>query len=370
MSAPAKFAPAFNLFSALSVPPLRTLQTFVRTAEDHFRPAQRFPHPSSLALPVVPDREAVVRPEVRATILREAGFGRTPTIVLGGLVPDASEQVFLLRRFLLRSGDVYYVQYPRLGFSLDAVCEQLGELIAELNANGQPPILFGVSFGAGVALEWLRRVRTRGEQPALAGVVVVSPVTCISDLIAPGPEKPTTLLGRALKPYLDGAGPASEAVVEKSRGLFVRMFEAGAQNKAVLRSLMTKGEADRLREAVMATIRGVSVAGARQRAEALASMIAPTNYFTPQLLPLCTAPTLILFAEREEQVLDRCAPVRLAFERAPRAYFAQGTARLVTAHPGSAPVQHASLIFHAFEFLSLLRPFYQGIRRRPLAFAA
>lgn len=308
--------------------------------------------------------------EKRATIWREIGSGHVPTIVLGGLVPDSTEQVFLLRRFLLRAGDIYYVNYARTGFSLDVVCAQLSDLTAELEANGQPPVVFGVSFGAGVILEWLRRSRLEGHGPALAGVVLVSPVSCVADIIAPGAAKPTTLVGRALKPFIDPDSALSEAAVEKARAVFRRMFEAGAQNKLALKMLMTAAETERLRHAVLATIANVTAAGARERVQALGAMLSPTDYFSPSRLPLSDAPTLVLYAEREDAVLDAGAPGRFTFERAARAYFPQAKVRVVTAGMGQSAVQHASLIFHVFEFLPPLHAFYQRVRRAPLAAAA
>lgn len=364
------FAPTLSFISALSGSPLRPLHTFVRTAEEHFRPSHVRPH-----LPKVQHAQTAVLKrnpsafEFRARVLREVGVGRVPTIVLGGLVPDSSEQVFLLRRFLLKAGDLYYINYPRTGFSLELVCAQLADLVAELTAAGQPPIVFGVSFGAGVAVDWLRRARLAGTDPLLAGLVLVSPVTCVADLIAPGAAKPATLIGRALKPFLDPTR-MSEEMVEKSRMVFLRMFEAGAQNKAALRLLMTARESERLRAAVMATIRGITWRGSCESVQALASMVSPTDYFSPTLLPLTSAPTLVLFAEREEAVLDECAPALFAFERAPQAYFSQGVMQRVKARAGEPAVQHASLIFHVFEFLSPLQSFYQHVRRRPLALAA
>lgn len=356
------FVPGFSLISALSVPPLRPLHTLVRTTEERFRPARTHSHrpgvvraQESIATRV---SEALAH---RAEILREIGNGATPTIVLGGLVPDATEQVFLLRRFLLRSGDVYYVNYPRDGFLLDLICAQLSDLCAELAAAGQAPIVFAVSFGAGVVTEWLRRARAEGQEPTLAGLVLVSPVTCIADIIAPGAAKPSTLVGRALRPFLDPASARNDAAVEKARSIFLRMFEAGAQNKLALRMLMTERETERLRNAVMTTIRGVTSEGARLRVQALRAMTPPTEYFSPQRLPLSEAPALILFAEREDAVLDPEAPVRFALERAPRAYFPRAAVRCVAARSG-APVQHASLIFHVFEFLPPLHGFYQRAR--------
>jgi pimeloyl-ACP methyl ester carboxylesterase len=305
-----------------------------------------------------------------SSVLKQVGVGRTPTIVLGGLVPDSTDQVFLLRRFFLKSGDVYYFNYARDAFSLDAVCAQLDALVAQLSAEGTAPVLFGVSFGAGLIMEWLRRARAAGRILVLAGVVLVSPVSCVADIIAPGATKPSTLIGRALKPFLDREGVAVEVAVEKARSIFVRMFEAGTQNKVALRLLMTAQEAEALKQRVMTTIRGLDARGARARVQALAEMCDPTAYFQPALLPLTTAPALVLFAEREDAVLDRAAPVRLALERALSAYFPAGRKSEVRGRPGDGDVQHASLVFHVYSFLPHLQSFYRNVRRGQLALAA
>ena len=356
-------APALSLFAAFRrVSPVRPLETFVRTTEERFRPRRLTPHVTaeSRAETAVLARGTAGLHQ-RATILRETGRGRMPTIVLGGLVPNATEQVFLLRRFFLRTGDLYYFNYPPQGFSLELAYAQLDDLVAELAAQGERPVLFAVSFGAGLALEWLRRTRLAGRIAPIAGLVLVSPVACVEDVIAPGASKPRTLLGRALKPFLDDR-PANEAMIEKSRVIFTRMFEAGAQNKASLRFLLTQPELIYLRDAVIGAIRGISNEGARERVQALRTMVAPTKYFSQALLPLTEAPVLVLFAESEEAVLDAASPTRFAFESAHRAYFPQGRVECVSVSPGGAPVQHASLIFHVFEFLKPLNGFYSRLR--------
>ncbi|MEY2879429.1 MAG: hypothetical protein RLZZ15_1809 [Verrucomicrobiota bacterium] len=218
-------------------------------------------------------------------------------------------------------------------------------------------------------LDWLRRGRLAGEIAPLAGVVLVSPVACIEDVLAPGALKPATLLGRAVKPFL-GPNGGDEKLTEKSRTIFLRMFEAGAQNKGALRALMTVPEFARLRDAALASIRQVSHAGARERVAALRAMPSPAAYFLPALLPLTEAPALVLFAEQEEAVIDAASPTRFALERAHRAYFPQSRTVRVAALPGAAPVQHASLIFHAFEFLPHLGGFYGKLRPARLRRAA
>ncbi len=365
------FAPAVSWYSILHAAPLRPWHTFVRTTEARFRP----PRVAIFELAHGPSQNdflsrGALSARHRSTVLREAGRGRVPTIVFGGFVPDSSDQVFLLRRFFLQAGDLYSIVYPRDGFSLDLFCAQLDDLVAELAGINQRPVLFGVSFGAGLVLEWLRRRRLAGREPALAGVVIVSPVACVADVMAPDAVKPATLLGRAVKPYLDPQSPPNEAAVERSRTVFTRMFEAGAQNKVALRRLMTRDELERLRANVMSTIRGISAGGARERMQAMLTMKAPTDYFLPGLLPLATVPALVLFAEREDAVLDAKAPSLFAFKHAHRAYFPQSVVREVAARAGDAPVQHASLIFHVFEFLPPLQAFYARLRTPQLPLAA
>jgi pimeloyl-ACP methyl ester carboxylesterase len=365
------FAPALSLYAAFQrVSPIRPLRTFVRTAEEHFRPQRIVPHTATghAAQDAVLGRAGAGLHQ-RAMILHERGRGRVPTIVLGGFVPDSAEQVFLLRRFLLRGGDVFYFNYSHQGFSTELACAQLDDLVAELAARGERPVIFGVSFGGGLVLEWLRRTRCAGRTAPIAGLVLISPIACAADLVAPGAAKPATLLGRAVKPFL-GAGTVSEAAIEKSRTIFTRMFEAGAQNRAALRTLMTLPELTRLREAVMNTIREITPEGARERVRAMAEMPAPTEYFTPALLPLAEAPALVLFAEREEDVLDPGSPTCFALESALPAYFPRGRVHRVIAAPGCAPVQHASLIFHVFEFLPYLAGFYTKLRHAKLKSAA
>lgn len=366
------FAPVVSILAAFHrVSPVRPIRTFLRTAEDRLHPS----HAQPLRPSITAARDHVLAAghtpaHALATVLHESGRGPIPTIVLGGFVPDSTEQVFLLRRVLLRSGDIYYLNYSRTGFSLDLLCAQLDDLVTELNTrHGQAPVVFAVSFGAGLLLEWLRRTRRDGRHPSLAGTLIVSPVACVEDVISRTAAKPGTLLGRALKSCLEATGDRDVAAVEKSRQIFARMFEAGAQNRAALATLMTPAELQRLRSSVMDTIRGITAAGACERVRALAEFAAPPSYFSHALLPLSTAPALILFADREEAVLEPSSPTRFALESAHRAYFPAGRVRHIANRFGP-PVQHASLIFHVFDYLPAVTAFYHGLRAKPLRAAA
>ena len=358
--------PAFSLSPALlaltrfAPPPMHTL---LRATGYRLRPPRPQPHaPAAGRAATEVLARGLAVPRQRATLLSERRLGAQPTIVLGGFVPDATEQVFLLRGFLLRRGSVYYFNYPRGGFSLDLLCAQLDDLVGELNAHhGQRPVIFGVSFGAGVALEWLRRSRVAGRAPGLAGIVLVSPVACAADIVTPGEAKASTLLGRALKPYLDSGAHVEEAVIEKSRAIFAKMFEAGAQNRAALRALMTAEELHRLRAAVLGAIRHIDAAGACERVQAMSLMPPLTAWAAPGQLPLTCAPAAVLYAEKESAVLAERSPTRAVFETALPAFFPRGELAVVRARAG-APVQHASLIFHYFQFRHHVAAFYRRLK--------
>jgi len=222
-------------------------------------------------------------------------------------------------------------------------------------------MIFAVSFGAGLVMEWLKRARRAGRRIDLRGLVLISPVACVEDLLAPGDAKPTTLLGRAIKPYVDPHKLPDHTTVDKSRAIFTKMFESGAQNKESLRMLMTRGELSQLRGAVMNTIRTIQPAGACERVQALRLLETPSSYFSQTLLPLSDAPALILYAEKESSVIADHSPTRFVLESAHRAYFPQSQHKIITNHRGSA-VQHASLIFHCFNFLPVISAFYRRVK--------
>ena len=366
-------ASALKLMAAFGqISPAQPLRTLLRTTGRRFNPP-RMETLSSAAGPAV--RTALARKvgthEALATILRERRGGTQPTIVLGGFVPDATEQVFLLRGYLSRQGSVYYVNYPRTDFSTELLAAQLNDLVAEINAHeGAQPVILAVSFGVGVVLDWLRRARLAGlASPRLAGLVLVSPVCSADDIIAPGETKPSTLLGRALKPLLDSPGHADEERVGKARAIFARMFEAGAQNKAALSTLLTRGELTELHTNVKAAIAGITHNGAIARVRALGAMACPSSYLTPELLPLCDAPTLVLYAEKEGAVISEKSPGRQALEGACTAFFPRGTCHIIR-NPHGAPVQHASLIFHVGNFLPAFGRFYRTLKSRKILVAS
>jgi hypothetical protein len=366
------FAPALSLLMAFGQgSPVQPLRTLMRTTGRRFNPPRREVL-SSAAGPAV---RAVLAAgaagaEALATVRVERRKGPVPTIVLGGFVPDAAEQVYLLRGHLVRQGSVYYVDYSRTNFSLELIAAQLDDLSAEVMAReGAAPVVVAVSFGAGVLLDWLRRARLAGREALVGGLILVSPVCSVDDLLAPGESKPSTLLGRAVKPMLEAEGDVPPEAVERARVIFARMFEAGAQNKAALLLLLTRAELAEVRDGVMATITGISAQGAVERVRALREMASPSSYLTPELLPLSEAPALILYAEKEGAVITARSPAKAALEQSCRAFFPRGQC-LVVSNPRGTPVQHASLLFHVANFHPHFGRFYRALKQRKLLKAA
>ncbi len=309
--------------------------------------------------------------EVRqlATILCEDGPGDHPTIVLGGFVPDSTEQVFLLRRMLFQCGSIYYFNYSRRGFSLELLCAQLDDLVEELTVlRGKRPVIFTVSFGAGLLVEWLRRGQSMQLRVDIAGTIMVSPVACVGDVLNPAESKLTTLTARALKPYFDPPGERNPLVVERSQAIFSKMFNAGAQNRDALLGLMNADEMGRFLEAVIASIKGLDFAGASERVRALSQFVEPDEWSAPDFSVLTEVPTLILYAENEGTVLMGNSPTRTALSRDLLRFFPQGKCLVVTG--GDSPVQHASLIFHYHQFVPHVAHFYKALRAGRVSFAA
>jgi pimeloyl-ACP methyl ester carboxylesterase len=345
-----KFAPAFS-------PAMAALASFTRLAAP--RPQRHNPLVTHRRDELLASGAASL--SQLSTLFRERSPGQRPTIVLGGFVPDSTEQAFLLRRFLLGQGPVYYFNYSRNGFSVDLLCAQLEDLVEELALHGgRPPVILSVSFGGGIALEWLRRRRSAGGSDA-AGLLFVSPVACTRDILESPDSKPTTLLGRALKPYL--GSEVESGTIEKSRGLFNKMFEAGAQNRSALAVLMTPGQLALLRKRVRDTIGEIDPAGACERVRALRQMPPPSAFS----LPLSHAPALVLYAEKEDAVICRGSPTRDLLEGDIRSVFPKGECRIVTGK--DSPVQHASLIFHYPQFRPFVAAFFRSLKPRKIRLA-
>jgi hypothetical protein len=357
---------AHGVFSRIA-PPL-PLRSFLRAAAYRLNPPQPVPHVPAVrrACQAVFER-AEAEPRQAAALLCERRAGDRPTIVLGGFVPDSTEQVFLLRGMLLRHGSVYYFNYPRRGFSIPMLCAQIDDLVEELRLRGQSPVILSVSFGVGIMIEWLRRWKASRRGPAISGALAISPVACSEDVLDPSAPKATTLLGRALRPFGDCGAGADPSVVERARTIFLKMFEAGANNRAALAGLLSPDELRRIRAAVTSAIHGIDAAGALERVGALRRLAHPASWADCGL-PLSPAPTLILYAEKEDSVIAATSPTRRILESDHLRFFPWSECRVVRG--GASPVQHASLIFHHYQFLPHIAAFYRGSKLGKFAYAA
>jgi len=350
--------PMFSLVAQFGRQPAAPLRIWLRTTGNKIRPPRATPH-----RPIRRSRQDRIYLGGRAGLHQQAEIlvderpGPLPTIVIGGFVPDAVDALYLLRASLTTHGSVYYMNYPPRGFSVELFLAQLEDLIEEMvQVRGQFPALMAVSFGAGIVLEALRRAQSRQRALPLAGLVLVSPVACTADLLDATEPKASTLLGRIIKPYLGTAARVDASIVEKSRAVFLRMFESGAQNKAALRFLLTRDETSRLRDSVLRTINAIDGTGASERVRALADM-PPLSHPAP----LFSGPSLVLFAEKETSVLVQNSPTWREFRERCPAWFPHGRCLTVTSSPEN-PVQHASLIFHARNFQPHLVTFYRMLR--------
>ena len=353
-------------FTRISQP--NTLNTLIRSAGYKIRPPKPTPYKIHTTKAYTKIAAQCDKP-VKAEMFLERRLGNIPTIVLGGFVPNSTEQVFLMRGFFLRRGSVYYINYPEGSFSLDLLCAQLDDLVEEINVRyNQCPVIFGVSFGAGVVLEWIKRQATEKSKKSIAGIVLVSPVACLGDVLDTTLAKPNTLLGRALKPYFENKSGVDQQGVEKARSIFTKMFEAGAQNKECIAAVMTAEEVKALKDKVLNTIQSINMKGSSERVYALSEMKALSLFTDQKALPLTQVPVLILYAEKESAVLCENSPTRRALESHLQEYFPQGLLQIVSG--GSTPVQHASLIFHYYQFLQPLILFYRKLRSNKVKAAA
>jgi len=79
------------------------------------------------------------------------------------------------------------------------------------------------------------------------------------------------------------------------------------------------------------------------------------------LVPLCLAPALILYAEKESAVLTETSPTRRELLNRTARWFPLHRTGVI-ANPRGTPVQHASLIFHGFNFLPAITTFYRRLK--------
>jgi len=293
----------------------------------------------------------------RAQIFKEKGTGSVPTIVVGGFVPDATEQVEFQRALFREYGSIYYLNYPRHGFSCEMFFAQMTDLIEDLNNRDQKPVLFGVSFGCGLIARFLQESADAATL-RIRGVIMASPVLCTEDLIRPESDKAGGVrmlesnLRRILKAGPDG-GEVLGRQIERARRCFQALFETGAQNRVLSSRHLS------IKKKIMQVIETTPAAGGYQRVLALKQFARPDG-----LRPIFTGPALTLLAEDEENLLVPSSPT-LAMLRHPdrkHALFPRGVLwKVMSGTPGDA-VAHASLIFHHHCYNPLIKIWYDKLQ--------
>lgn len=291
-------------------------------------------------------------PSVRCQIFRERGNGATPTIIIGGFIPDSTEVVEFQRPILRTYGDIYYMNYPRTGFATEMFMAQLADLVEEINNRGEKPFLFSISFGCGLAARFLREKLSSGL--ALRGVVMVSPVLCTEDLIRPAEDKKggVRLLESNLRRILKADNGKAEDItrqVERARRCFQSLFEAGAENRTLSRRHLS------IRRKIMEVIAKTTSHGAYERVIALKEFPLPDT--SGQIY---NGPTLSLLAEMEDNMLVPTSPslAALRCQETHRSLFPNGIVRNVISHHAGDAVAHASLIFHHHSYNPLVKEWY------------
>jgi hypothetical protein len=295
---------------------------------------------------------------LRNQLYRERGDGGSPTIVIGGFVPDATEAVEFQRELFRRFGTVYYLNYSRHGFSAPMFHSQLADLIEDINSRGEWPVIFSVSFGCGLVRDFLERSELE-ESLRIAGIVMVSPVLCMEDLVRAerGGGTGVRMLESNLRRILrtDPGEPAElDRQMERARRCFQVLFETGAANRPLGRRHLS------VRRKIMEVLSMTPAQGGYQRTAVLKDLRPLSTE-----RPLFSGPALALIAEEEESILVPSSPTlavlnhRQSFGEA----FPKGKVLRVASAEKDDPVVHASLIFHQQHYNPLIESWYSRLKR-------
>jgi pimeloyl-ACP methyl ester carboxylesterase len=297
------------------------------------------------------------------------GLGPHHLFLLPGLVPDGRE-TFLRQQSLFRTfGSVTTVNYPYDAFDLDRLIVAVAARIRTAADRGERPVLVGVSVGGGIALEMLRR--TQQEQLPLAGIMLVSPLTCADDL-AP-------MLRRYIDPVLNAAAGSDQLeAIEKGRTFF-RMLASrsmGEPLRSPWKALLTPPHGwiqlreQAIRERIERTLNGISTNAGIDRVLAIGRFVGVHQVRGA----LHTAPTLLLWGSRERHTLRMDGPGTGMLCRPDMAHrlFPDAEIQWVYERDGGE-VPHASLLKHSAAFNGHFKRHLKRVAKvaaRPAAAAA
>ena len=289
---------------------------------------------------------------------------KSPSILMPGFLPDGNEAFFLLRKCFLKFGSVYYFNYPTSNFYKETIFYQLYDTIVEINkkklktaGQKEAPFLVGTSFGGHMIITFLKWLREKGlyDKVRIRGLILISPVLSIADLVDPALERQKTLVGRAVAHLCEADRSDPVAVrksMQKAKNILMKMFTSG-------RDLMNF-EAKKLipifaiEDDVLNIFRQSedSDDGYFDRFMELRAEPSIDHKFLSDL------PTLVLFAEGEGDVMTPEAPTMSAFAKIDnlKKIFPNGAVEFVHSGNDKRKVTHSDLIFQADRFVAHLEP--------------
>jgi len=291
---------------------------------------------------------------VHSQIFCEAGAGRTPTIVIAGFLPDATESIEYQRDLLARYGDIYYVNYPRDRFNTQALFAQIHALIRHLNSRGEHPVLFSICFGSGLVAQLLRERTAAAPRLSIGGLVMVSPVLCAADMARlDGNAGAVPMRERAARMFfLSDRHGSIEREVARARRAFGSLF----RRERVTRLLNDRNAM--IVAKVLAAVHEITVTGYYERALALKALTWPEI-----CRPIFSGPALLLFAEDEDGVFVPTSPTLAALREPSTAgrLFPRAAIQEVASADAEDPVVHGSIVVHHRYFNPLIAAWYERL---------
>lgn len=298
---------------------------------------------------------------VRCSLFRERGIGKHPTIVIGGFVPDATEAVEFQRPILRKYGSIYYLNFPKNGFSTAILHAQIDDIIAYLAQKRQRPTLLGISFGCGLVVDFLKQAN-EVTHSRIKGLLMISPVLGVDDLVrgVDDRQQGMRMLEHNLTKILD-ADPADERQlerqIERGRRCFQSLFEAGAGSRSLSMRHLS------IRKQIFGVLADTTYTGGYQRVLALRNLVSLKQFQT-----VFAGPTQIMLAEAECDILAPKSPTLALFgsHALTASHFPDARVCTVRSKVEGDPVAHASLIFHEQYFNPRIASWFERLHGQPL----
>ncbi len=301
-------------------------------------------------------------------IERHHGPAPLHLLCLPGLVPDGPEAWLRQTRLFTRHGSVAIASWSGMGFDLDATLTAIDREMVRAAQSGRRCVLVAMSFGGGVALEWLRRRAERNDPASLAGLVLISPMGSSRDL--------SPVLTRLVGPIaeaVDGRGGDPCVALERGRSFFrqlaMRSVDEDTAAKhwpgpfAPFSPAAFAARRDRvIRDRISAALAALPAHAAVERVQGMRQL----RGLPDGRRPLCEAPTLILWGSKERHTLDMDGPCtgRLCRPDLATRVFPAAEVQWVYAADGGY-VPHASTLRHAAAFNRHLGRFLGRLPRLP-----